>query len=412
MRRFGVRAFEGVSQVNVRAVRGQLRAAVAQSAADAQFRHRVSADHQLESIHVISQRGGLARHSARALLGLNAGEGVLDNAEQIGPGANRRIKGDDTRVGETQRFTQAMNEQVIDQAHLGAYHLDRSVVDAGVLTQLGIINGQEILVEIEPGVIAGSRQRGGRHHRDDAQQQIEGRGDVGAGIGVRQNLQGARQQVVLGGERSLGAFERKRIGGVFAATQQQRKGHGLGVGVGKLIVGCVGKEELPPVPRQLHQGRSRPLEGIGHVVTQHATQGGEQCGKALEINFARSVGGDERLPREKIAQQAFDGVRVLKRGRLAAVGGNVARQTHDPVHRFAVSVERPFVAVGVENVRDGREALELVAVMALEPAGGGTNAGRLDLDVSSQQLVEMHGVIRAPEAVGQGCFTRADDVPA
>ena len=79
-------------------------------------------------------------------------------------------------------------------------------------------------------------------------------------------------------------------------------------------------------------------------------------------------------------------MRVLKRGRLAAVG--------------------------VENALDGREALELVAVMALEPTGGGTNAGGLEFDVSSQQLVEMNGVIRAPEAVGQGCLARANDVPA
>ena len=117
------------------------------------------------------------------------------------------------------------------------------------------------------------------------------------------------------------------------------------------------------------------------------------------------------MPREKIAQQAFDGVRVLGRGGLAAVRGNIARKTHDPVHSLAVSVERPLIAVGVENVRDGREALELVAVMALEPTGGGTNAGRLDLGVSSQQLVEMNGVIRTPKAVGQGRLARADDVP-
>ena len=71
-----------------------------------------------------------------------------------------------------------------------------------------------------------------------------------------------------------------------------------------------------------------------------------------------------------------------------------------------------LAAVGVENVRDGREALERVAVMALEPTGGGTNAGGLEFEVTSQQFFEMNGVIRAPEAVGQGCLARADDVSA
>ena len=73
-----------------------------------------------------------------------------------------------------------------------------------------------------------------------------------------------------------------------------------------------------------------------------------------------------------------------------------------------------LAAVGVENVRDGREAPERVAVMALEPTGGGTNAGGLEFEVTSQQFFEMNGVIRvrAPEAVGQGCLARADDVSA
>ncbi len=48
----------------------------------------------------------------------------------------------------------------------------------------------------------------------------------------------------------------------------------------------------------------------------------------------------------------------------------------------------------------------------LEPAGGGAYARSLELDVSGQQLVEVNGVIRASETVGQGCFTRADNVPA
>ena len=105
-------------------------------------------------------------------------------------------------------------------------------------------------------------------------------------------------------------------------------------------------------------------------------------------------------------------MRVLERGGPVAVNRNVARQANDPVRELAVSVERPLVAVGVEKVRDSRKALELVAVMALEAAGCNADTRGLELNVSGQQLVDVNRVIRATEAVGQGRFTRADNVPA
>ena len=134
LRRFGVWAFERIGQVNMRAVRGQLCTVVAQGTADAQFRHRVSADHQLEAVQVLSQCGSLARHSASALRSFNAAQGVIDDAEQIRSGADGRIKSDDAGISETQGFPKTVNEQIIDQAHLDTHHLDRGVVDASVFT--------------------------------------------------------------------------------------------------------------------------------------------------------------------------------------------------------------------------------------------------------------------------------------
>ena len=50
--------------------------------------------------------------------------------------------------------------------------------------------------------------------------------------------------------------------------------------------------------------------------------------------------------------------------------------------------------------------------MAPEVGRVRTRAGRLDLDVSGEQSVSMDGVVRPPETIGQGRFTRADDVLA
>ena len=105
-------------------------------------------------------------------------------------------------------------------------------------------------------------------------------------------------------------------------------------------------------------------------------------------------------------------MRVLERSSRAAVGSNIARQTNDLVHKLTISVERPFIAVGVEDIGDGREAFELVAVMASETLGVSANARSLEFDVSGQQFVEMNSVIRASDSVGQACFTRANGSPA
>ena len=153
------------------------------------------------------------------------------------------------------------------------------------------------------------------------------------------------------------------------------------------------------------------LERIDHVVTQQAAQWGQQLSKALEINLSRTAGGNERLPQEEIAQQSFDSGHLLRRGSLAAVSCNIARQTNYPAHTLAIPVERPFIAVGVEDIRDSPEAPELIAVMVTETAGSGTDAECLEFNIADQRLIAMNGIIRTTEAAGQGCFACADDIP-
>ena len=83
------------------------------------------------------------------------------------------------------------------------------------------------------------------------------------------------------------------------------------------------------------------------------------------------------MPHQEIAQQAFDRIRVLGPYRPFALRGDIAGETDNSVDQFAVAIERPFVAVGVEEIGDGREAFELFAVAAHEASRGCTNAHRL-----------------------------------
>ena len=56
-------------------------------------------------------------------------------------------------VGKTQRLAKTVDEQVVNQAHLGADDLHRGVVSPGFLAQIGIVGGEKIFVEVEPRIL-------------------------------------------------------------------------------------------------------------------------------------------------------------------------------------------------------------------------------------------------------------------
>ena len=213
------------------------------------------------------------------------------------------------------------------------------------------------------------------------------------------------------GQRVLGACERERVS-PLAAAQQQREQDGLGVGVSEAFVRRVGEEQMAPVLRQLHQGRIRSLERVGYVVAQHAAERRQQRGKAPEVDAALAVGGDERLPHQEVAQQAFERMRVLRPHRPLALCRDIACETNNPVYQLAITIERPLVAIGVEDVGDRREAFELLAVAAHEARRSRADAHRLEFNIPGEQLVQMHRIIRATETVRQGRFACTDDIPA
>ena len=402
LRRGCVRAFQRIRQIHMRASGGQKRAPVAQGTADAQLTHRIRPDHQFKPVQIFRQGRRLARNGPSALLGFDAPERVVDNPEQIRPGPGRRVDSHDIRIRKTQRFSQVANQHVVYQPHLGMHHLNWGVIRPGVLAEIGIILREKVLVKIQPGIL-GPRERVRRHNREHAQEHIQRSGDFSACVRIRQNLQCPRQQIVLRVKGAYRALKRERIG-AFTAAKQQRESHCLRVRICKLLVRRMWKEQLPPVPRELHEGRTWVAERVCYVIAQHPTQRRQQRGKALEIDLAPAVRGDKRLPREEIAQEAFDSVGVLR-------CGGIARQPDDLVDQVAVAVKCPLIAIGIEHIRHSREAFELIAVAPPKPGGGRTDARRFEFDISGERPSAVNRVIRSPDPIRQRRFPSADHIP-
>ena len=131
--------FEGVGQIDMRTFGGQRCFVIAQRTADAQFAHRVRADQQFKAVQVFSQCGGLTGDSTLALFLFDPAKSVFNDAEQIGACSDRRIERDDAGIGKTQRLAETVDEQVVNQAHLGADDLYWGVVSSSVPAQLGIV---------------------------------------------------------------------------------------------------------------------------------------------------------------------------------------------------------------------------------------------------------------------------------
>ena len=85
-------------------------------------------------------------------------------ASSIGTGPGGGIERHYVGGGKAALPAEALDPQLFDQSDLGANHLHRRVVGSCVLAQLGIVGVQEVLVEVEPGIL-GARKRGGRHVR-------------------------------------------------------------------------------------------------------------------------------------------------------------------------------------------------------------------------------------------------------
>ena len=169
---------------------------------------------------------------------------------------------------------------------------------------------------------------------------------------------------------------------------------------------------MPPIVRQRFKRRAAGGQRFRHFVSQQPTQRRQEGGERLEIDGAAPVLRQDRFPREEIAEQIREGRGVLFRHGACTVFDDVAGQLDDASAAFAAAIQRPFVSVGVEDVRNGRKALELIAIAAAETALVRTAAGRLELHIARQRAVARNGEIRPAEAIRQHRFAAANNFEA
>ena len=252
---------QGVGEVDVGAVVGQTAAGGLDLLGQPEVGDGVGTDQDLEGVDALGRARG-RRGDAPAVL-LDAIQGVAHGAQDVGAGPGRGVQRHHALRGDAVRLVEADVEQVGGQAHLGLHHLPRRVVDAPVAAHLGVVLGEEVLVEVEPGV------RGVRgpvlHERplpledarvdagDDPVQQVDRRAQGGTRPGVAEHAQRLRQQGVAGAQRRDGIVGGQVVG-AGEPGQQQRVGERLGVGVGELGVAGVGEEDAAPVGGQVGQG--------------------------------------------------------------------------------------------------------------------------------------------------------------
>ena len=157
------------------------------------------------------------------------------------------------------------------------------------------------------------------------------------------------------------------------------------------------------------RGEEPPAQGVGHIVAQHPAQRRQHRREALEVDLAVAVERRDRFPKEEIAQQPHEGARILRGNRLRAIGGDIAGEA-DEAGALAAAIQRPFVAVAVEDVGNARKTPELLAVASAEPPRVRADARRLELDITGESPVAQNGIVGAAEAVGQRRLARADDI--
>ena len=98
--------------------------------------------------------------------------------------------------------------------------------------------------------------------------------------------------------------------------------------------------------------RFRAAQRLRHIVPEHPAQRCNQLRKAPEIDRPTRSERQDRLPLQEVPKQGFKARTVLRPNGQRAIYVDCASEAHQVANPLANSVERPFVAVGVEDVRE------------------------------------------------------------
>ena len=248
-----VGAFQRVRKIHLHAPAGQGGAVTLQGVGKAHFGYGIGANHYFKAVQVARQLTGLPGHGAAALPGRNPLQGMLNDAQQVGAVADGRVQRFHIGRRKPLGTPQLVQQQIVNQSHLGAHHRHRGVIDAGIPPQFRVVLRQKVLVEIQGQVGIGA-QRGYRNGADEPQRHINRRRDFVPRRRVGKGGQRAGQQAVRSLQGALRVIQRHRVAaiagavaaGAQAARQQQGEDHRLRVGVGELLIGGVREQQMPP----------------------------------------------------------------------------------------------------------------------------------------------------------------------
>lgn len=362
------------------------------------MRDREGAELQFESDQPLGRRHHGAGHRALAEIGFHRTGDAPEHAEQEGAGADRRVGHGDVGGGQTRRaLEERAAQRLVDEAHHRIHHLGRGVVGAGALAQGVVVDLEEVLVEVEPGlgvvladVVPIHRVEHARHGAERGLQRVL----VGRIVGQqaeRRSDQGVRL-LQFGG----GALDPVMQRDVARAGDQQAERHGLGIAIGELRVVGLRKEQLAPVLGEAGEGGTPEGKLFGDLVSQEPAQPRADLGEA-----ARGLGRD-RIPADEIGEE---GEQCVGRGERGAGCLDIPLQPDYRALQFAVAPEREGVAVGVEQVGQRFQLGPLVLVVGIvKPARIGALARRLDLDEADERIRARHGIVRPRADIGHPRF--------
>ena len=229
---------------------------------------------------------------------------------------------------------------------------------------------KEVLVQVQVGVVAAAAHAGPVHRADHAHEQVQGDPEVGCHV-VGEQLQRLAHQGMLMPERGPDLVQ--GLPGhvdAFGACQQQGERDRLGVPVGECGVAGLGKQQRTPVAGQAGERLgvfvSTRCDGLplgGELVDDlSAQEPGERC----HCPHQRGDRRDRcRLPAQEVGQQALQ----LRAEPAASSRLWLGRRLKGdrPGQQFAIPVQPPVGAVGVDQIRQVTLPLPLELVMPGEP---------------------------------------------
>ncbi len=273
---------------------------------------------------------------------------LVDDLHQERSGSHGRVDHTQVRSSEAVTESEPCAKDVVDEPHHEGDDRARREVRAGLLAQLGVVDGKELLVQGEVCAAGAVVQQVPVHGSDDAPQRLYGGRDPPEHPPGREDVQRLAHEGVALAEQSSDLFDRPILEvDVLHPGEQEREGDRLRVGVGKLVVVEAGKQRTPPIVHEAGEfGLAVPGSFIpkrySYLVAQQATEAGNVLDEPVKVprrlrNPFKEVGKD--------AEQFAIGWLQAGTGALDA-----SADPSDPSNPLPCPVQRPTVPVGIQDV--------------------------------------------------------------